>query len=348
MSKKRAWLRPPINDISLSIVTDPLPIGKYKITEAIKSQLRKGLNLIKNSFNPAPSYLLSKYRGHPAVTRSIVEGLQKIKILSNYNPTELNQLSQSVVVVSGISALKQMILLKQQGYIKCLIAGPNILNDVSSERDILSAPEIDRYITHAPVCSLIKRIVPALSSRCVAWASGVDCDYWTPDLTLKRDQILIYSKQNKGPTDSLDKYAQWLIAKGYEVSYVNYGSYSPEDYKNLLQKACLMIGFSRDESQGIAWAEAWACDVPTLFRKHNESVYLGVQYDGSVAPYLTEQTGRYFQDLNSFINIFEKWELNDFFFKPRQWCLDNMSDEVCSQNLLEILDTVKNPYLEFQ
>ena len=81
MTKKRAWLRPPINDISLSIVTDPMPIGKHKITEAIKSQLRKVRNLIKDLFNPGPSYLLSKYRGHPAVTRSIIEGLQKIKIL---------------------------------------------------------------------------------------------------------------------------------------------------------------------------------------------------------------------------------------------------------------------------
>ena len=340
MSKKRAWLRTPNNQITISIVTDPLLIGPSKITERLKKYVREIRNVIRNIFKPLPAYLKSEYRGHPAVTRSIVEGLKKNEVNSNYNPKNLALLSQTVVVVSGISALKQMIKLKQQGYIKCLIVGPNMINDPSDEKGILAAPEIDRYITHAPVCNLITRFLPALSLRCREWASGVDCSHWKPGVWEQRDQVLIYNKQNSGDTDPIQKYVDELIRRGYKVTVINYGFYSADEYRNQLQNSLLMVGFSLSESQGIAWSEAWSCDVPTLIWKNEEPVYLGVKYNGCTAPYLSNDTGRYFDDLDSFIELFEKWEKNEMSFRPREWCLKNMSDEVCAENLLKIISSV--------
>ena len=340
MGKKIAWLRPSRNNLILTVITDPIPIGKYKITENLKKYIRVVRNVIRNFVNPLPAYLKSKYRGHPAVTRSIVEGLKKSGFNANYNPKNLETLSQTVVVVSGIPALKQMIKLKQQGYIKCLIVGPNMLNDPSDEKGILAAPEIDRYITHAPVCNLITRFLPALSLRCREWASGVDCSHWTPGVWEQRDQILIYNKQNKGATDPIQKYADELIHRGYKVTVINYGFYSADEYRNQLQNSLLMIGFSKDESQGIAWSEAWSCDVPTLIWKNEEPVYLGVKYEGSTAPYLTADTGKFFDDLDSFIELIETWEKHTLTFSPRKWCIENMSDEACASHLLSILASI--------
>jgi hypothetical protein len=340
MSKKKAWLRKPINDIQVSIVTDPLLIGPYKITERLKKQVRKIRNVIRNVFKPLPSYLKSEYRGHPAVTRSIVDGLKKNGINSNYNPRNIESLSQTVVVVSGISALKQMLKLKQQGYIKYLIAGPNMLNDPSAEKGILAAPEIDRFITHAPVCNLITRFLPALSLRCREWASGVDCSYWKPGVLEQRDQILIYNKQNVGATDSVQKYIAELLSRGYKVTVINYGSYLTEEYLNHLQNSLLMVGFSKSESQGIAWSEAWSCDVPTLIWKNEEPIYMGVKYEGSTAPYLTANTGKFFYDIDSFVELIEAWEKRILIFSPRKWCIENMSDEACASHLLSIIESI--------
>ena len=340
MRKKTAWLRPPRNELKLSIITDPIPVGRYRITEELKGYLRKLRQILRNFFNPLPNFLVSQYRGHPAVTRSMVEGLNNINVQFNYNPRNLETLSQTVVVVSGIPALKQMIALKQRGYIRKLIVGPNILNDPSSNSEVLAAPEVDRYITHAPVCGLIVRFIPSLTMRCAAWAAGVDCSFWKPGESIKGSQILVYNKQNSDATASLTQYVDELKKKGYEVAILNYGSYSREEYREQLQKSRLMIGFSRDETQGIAWAEAWSCNVPTFFLQNNEPIYLGVKYEGSTAPYLTEATGKYFKDIDSFINLFEQWERNEFAFNPREWCLENMSDEVCANNLVEIIQSI--------
>ncbi len=108
----------------------------------------------------------------------------------------------------------------------------------------------------------------------------------------------------------------------------------------MLQASKLMIGFSRDESQGIAWTEAWACDVPTFFWDNSEPIYLGVKYNGSAAPYLDDATGRFFTNFESFTNLIDQWESNRFKFSPRSWCLENQSDEVTSKDLLRILTNI--------
>lgn len=340
MGKKVAWLRPSSNKISLSIVTDPIPIGRYRITEMLKYFFKKLRRFIRRLYGKAPS--ISGYRGHPAVTRSVVEGLQKLNVSFNYNPNELIQLSQTVVVLAGVPVLKQMIELKQQGYIKYLIVGPNIVNDPSLFNGIIAAPEIDRYITHANVCNLIVRFLPTLLQRCIPWVAGVDCSYWQPDSQTQQHSkhILIYIKNVNDLTFNFHSIYNEMIKRGYEVSIIRYGSYHLTQYRALLQRSILMIGFSRDETQGIAWAEAWSCNVPTFIWKNNEPIYMGVKYFGSTAPYLSLNTGEFFSDENSFLEILKKWESEEFNFKPREWCLANMSDEACAKHLLKIAQCV--------
>ena len=338
--KKRWWLRSKTNDLEISILTDPIPVGLFRITEGLKAGLR-GIRKIGGSLrNPSPAYLVSEFRGHPAVTRSIVQGLAKLAVPFTYNPKDLNGLSQAVVVVSGIPALRQMIELKQQGLVRCLLVGPNISADPGAHRGILGSPEIDRYITHAPVCQLVGRFVPTLAPRCVPWAAGVDLGYWRPEINAPRDRVLIYWKQNKGPTAPLEPFRAELERRGFEVSVVEYGSYTAGAYRDMLRKSRLLVGFTRDETQGIAFAEAWACDVPTFIWKNSEPTYLGVAYGGSTAPYLTETTGEFFSNLDEFSKLLSRWEGGDFYFKPRQWCQKNMSDEVCARNLLAIARSV--------
>jgi hypothetical protein len=340
VNKKSWWLKPRINELEITVVTDPIPVGFFSITEGLKWWLRKARNIGRNLFNPLPAYLISDYRGHPAVTRSIVQGLEKLNVPFSYNPKTLDNLSQAVVVLSGVSALKQMIKFKQQGHIRCLLAGPNISDDPGSHEEILTSPEIDRYITHAPVCQLIGRLLPTLGLRCVPWAAGVDLSYWCPESQGPRDRVLIYSKQNKGPTVPVEPYRMELERRGYEVSVLEYGSYSVDDYRSVLRRSKCLVGFTRDETQGIAFAEAWACDVPTFIWSNSEPTYLGVAYGGSTAPYLTDATGALFSNVNDFRELLSRWDGGGFAFKPRQWCYDNMSDEVCARNLLAIARSI--------
>ena len=88
----------------LTILTDPVPYGRHFFVEPAKQIARR----VRNIVSPRPRYKRSvKYRGHFAVTRSMVEGLQKIGVRSNYNPQRLAEVGEVVVVPAGFAALRR-------------------------------------------------------------------------------------------------------------------------------------------------------------------------------------------------------------------------------------------------
>ena len=117
------------------------------------------------------------------------------------------------------------------------------------------------------------------------------------------------------------------------MQVIKYGTFNQHQYLQMLQQSCLMLGFVVDESQGIAWAEAWSADVPTLLWKNTYNGYQGRCYKTSTAPFLRPQNGLFFDDLEDFKTQFNYWQTNREQFTPRAWTLANMSDEVCADLL---------------
>ena len=317
----------------LTVLTDPVPYGTYLPVEIAKYLLRK----IKRKLNPLPHYMVSKYRGHPAVTRSLVEGLAKINADANYNPRSYNRIGETVLVLSGIPALKQAIQLKRKGYIKKLLAGPNMVEFPSDHNGLAASPEVDQYVVNCDWAKVLyEQDCPSLAGRCIIWPAGVDAEYWKPDPTKQRDTILIYEKQRKGPVGPVGPYKQWMEQQGYKVEIIKCGEYTLAEFLTALQRSQLMVGFVLDESQGIAWAEAWSADVPTLIWRNERNVVRGRAYDCTTAPFLTAENGLYFDNLEHFKIVFRQWTETKSLFRPRPWLLENMSDEVCAQMLCQL------------
>lgn len=319
---------------SLSVLTDPVPYGIYFLVEFAKHIARRCKNIIK----PAPHFLRSKYRGHFAVTRSLVKGLKKIGVHANYNPRSLSELGEVVVVLSGVAALRQAIRLKRSGRVQRIFAGPNIIVFPSEIRDLICAPEVDWCVVPADwVLDMYVNDCPELRDRCLVWPAGVDTVYWCPSYKIeKRTKILVYEKQVKGPVGPIADYIQILKQHGYQVTHIEYGKYFPDQYLLLLQESCLMVGFVTDESQGLAWAEAWSADVPTLLWYQDHDTFQGRTFSSSTAPYLSRETGLFFSGLAEFKAALSQWEANRESFQPRQWVLENMSDEVCASKLCKM------------
>lgn len=319
-----------------TILTDPMPIGNFFFVEFTKYILRS----VKYFFFNRPIGSHSYYRGHVGVTRSLIEGLKKNKYdFFNYNPKIESLLYPTVFVVSGVSTLKQAILLKRKGRIKRLFAGPNIVIFSSDYNNIIASDEIDCVITPSEIINDLYILDNKnLKNKIVAWPAGVDMDFWKPLNNNNRTQILIYEKQAKGPVGPIDPYVDYLKKLNYDVQIIKYGSYTISEYRMQLQKSLLMIGFVTDESQGLAWAEAWASDVPTFIWKNDSNIYSGRRYSCSTAPYLTNENGIHFNDFEDFTTKFCQWENKKFDFKARQWCLENMSDQVCADKILKILN----------
>jgi hypothetical protein len=318
----------------ISILTDPVPVGRYSLSEPAKQFARR----IRDLISPRPQHTRSKYRGHFAVTRSMVEGLQKIGVRSNYNPKTLDEVGQVVVVPGGFDALRQAIGWKRAGHIRRLLAGTNLVDFPSERQELMCAEEIDLLIVPGDwVRDNFIADCPELRGRVMSWPAGVDIKYWCPSPAAKEQKMaLIYDKPKRGPVVSVADYAALVEKQGIQASIIKYGQYMPEDYLNMLRQCCVLIGFTPDESQGIAWAEAWSVNVPTLMWTQDYVTFKGRTYRVSTSPYLTPQTGVFFQSLTEFEMVFEQWNNSRDQFRPRQWVLENMSDEVCARKLCDL------------
>lgn len=320
---------------ALSILTDPVPVGRDYFPELARRVARR----VKYAIHERSYTSHERFRGHFAVTRSLVEGLEKIGANFNYNPTCLAQLSDTVVVLAGVRTLRQAIRLKQQGYIRRLFAGPNIVVFSSDYNSILASPRVDAAITPCDwVADVYLEDNSTLGGRIFSWPAGVDTEYWSPDPAIKRDRIAIFDKRiEKDDSDRVKPYMHYLRSNGWQVDVlVRCGAqgYTHSQYRELLRRSSLMLGFTvGSESQGIAWTEAWSVDVPTMLWRNTTNVYKGRLYRCSTAPYLCDQNGLFFDDLEHFKQQFASWQANRANFAPRAWVLENMSDEVCARQL---------------
>lgn len=317
----------------ITVLTDPLWVGSRAAIEAFKAAAR----VVRDRLDPPPEHLRSPYRGHFAVTRSVVEGLRKLGVPANYNPRRVQDVAETVVVLSGLGALEQAVALKRQGRVRFLLAGPNIVVFPSQARGLLSAPEVDVCLVPVEwVRALYLEDCPALEKRCRRWPAGVDTEFWTPSrLARASRRALVYVKAHTRPTASIERYAELLVQRGYAVDRLDYGTFTPSGYRERLRRCGVLVGFSGSESQGLAWAEAWSVNVPTLLWFQDRNSSHGRWYASSTAPYLTDATGRFFRDPADFLRQLEAVE-EGASLAPRAWVLHNMSDEVCARRLCEL------------
>lgn len=324
----------------LTILTDVVPHGRWGPAElAIRAS-----RLVRDSVKPRPAYVDRRYRGHFAVTRSAVEGLGKIGVHATYNPLTRSGVADVVVVLSGVRALRQAIEWRRRGMIRRLLAGPNIVNVPADAGSIICSPEIDLVITPSTnVAAFYVTDCPELKDRCAVWPAGVDTTFWRPDGRPRlTKRLLWFEKRSNGPLVPLGGYRAAVEKQGFEVVPVIYGQYISNWYRDALRSSSALIGFTNAESQGIAWAEAWACDVPTMLFYRDSMAFdhypgmAGRVFQTSTAPYLTRATGLFFRNEDDFVRVLAEWDGARDSFAPRAWVLENMSDDVAARSLCEL------------
>src|SRR5437763_1644844 len=82
-------------------------------------------------------------RGPGCVVRSLIEGLQKLGIAFNHNPSNVAELSDIVVILSDPENVKVAIEWKKAGHIKYIFAGPNLVTRSFECDYMLASPHID-------------------------------------------------------------------------------------------------------------------------------------------------------------------------------------------------------------
>ena len=260
----------------------------------------------------------------------------------NFNPRRLADVGPAVYAPAN-EALLQAIALKQEGRIDYLVAGPvNALFADEADR-ILHHREIDRLIVAHEWALDFFRGAPALLAKCRVCPCGVDPDTWRPSAAASaRTTAVVYWKS--GDEAFCERVELIVRACGLEPRRVRsrhgeHAMFSADDYRRLLDEAAVGVFLSTFETQGLAIAEAWSMNVPSLvWDPRGPAVWRGRTFESrSSAPYLTPATGRLWSSLDQFESVLRAALADRASFRPREWVLANMTDAICSAALLAII-----------
>lgn len=283
--------------------------------------------------------ILGRVRGPEAVTRSLVSGLSELQVSFNINPLLTSSISETVVVLSSVSALKKALELKSQGKIKYIFAGPNVLVSSKDENGLLENPAINAVIVNSDwTRDHILTLSPQLKDKLIIWPCGVVL----PPLThskkeSQRADVVIYRKQV--PEEVLREVLAYMQEINQPYTLLTYGMFSQKKYFDTLTKARVMIYLQKSESQGLAIFEAWARSVPTINYEHGvfedkDFLTNRIQTKGKIsAPYISSQSGITFK-AGEFAQAWKDFIAQEKTFNPRLYIEQNFTDKITAQNLL--------------
>ncbi len=301
-------------------------------------------NLLSTIFPPLT--VLSKPVGkplsweHPAVMGSVRRGLSQMHPNFSINPDLLSQVKENIFILCDYEAGINAYRWKEQHKIKKLLIGPNMVGTPSEHNGFVCLPLIDIYL-HPSEWTREGFIAtePSLENRISLWPAGVDECYWSPKefFNIKNSNtILVYCKTD---FDLCDQVESTLHKLGFAVERITYGHYSAEEFKQACNRCKFAVFISRSESQGIALAEAWSMDLPTLvWDIQGDITYQDVVFHNvSAAPYLSAMTGKKWKNLEELIELIQRIDCYKHEFHPRRWVLLHMTDKVCVEQLLSYI-----------
>jgi hypothetical protein len=156
-----------------------------------------------------------------------------------------------------------------------------------------------------------------------------------------RDKVFIYFKR-RNPQE-LQFLELFLKTKNITYRIFDYvKKYQEEDYLNYLQHSKFGIILDAHESQGFALEEALSCNVPLLVwntRTMNQEFRSSYnEVPCTTVPYWDERCGEYFYDIQELEEIYNTFISKLNTYKPRQFILENLSVEKCSEKLVNLIN----------
>ncbi len=147
------------------------------------------------------------------------------------------------------------------------IIGPGFFDHPKDAPTVMDDPRFRYYIV---TCAWMEQLFkPFYGERCVQWHAGMDIGAWpNTQAQSKTIDVLVYDKirwnRDTYEPHLLQPVLQALAARGLNHHTVRYGQYDHETYKQLLGRSRSMLFLCEHETQGMAYQEALASNVPIL------------------------------------------------------------------------------------
>ncbi|MBC7657563.1 MAG: glycosyltransferase family 1 protein [Frankiaceae bacterium] len=255
----------------------------------------------------------------------------------------------------------------------CIIGKPFVLDEMEWQNPILFGASVfshpiddPQLFERRPVRKVLvpgpwmaAMCEPYWGSRVQAWPVGIDTAQWRPLAHIEKStDVLLYNKvlwdKPEQERDLVEPIRARLALAGLSFVELRYGHYQEADFLAALHHCRAMVFLCDHETQGIAYQQALACDVPILAWDRggpwrDPSYYPDRVVFGPVSsvPYWDARCGRRFASIGAFPAL-----LSDFMcdvaaqrYQPRQYILDHLTLAKCAREYVEIARAVQEDAL---
>ncbi|UVF18416.1 glycosyltransferase [Microvirga terrae] len=177
---------------------------------------------------------------------------------------------------------------------------------------------------------------PVYGDRCTSWFAGIDTEEWPDTRSAAKDiDILIYDKirwdRYVFEPHLLAPIRSKLAQRGLQVAELRYKFHDHRTYQDMLRRSKAMLFLCEHETQGIAYQEALACNVPVLAWDFGMwadplwKIFSQTPIPASSVPFFSDRCGRRFRVLAEFDNCLQDFLDNMDSYEPRQFVSENLS-----------------------
>ena len=245
-------------------------------------------------------------------------------------------------------------VLKGYDRLNPIVAGIGLMTHPAEWPDLFQQYPVKVYLQHSEWTAAIYR--KYYGGHCDIWPVGIDTDKWQPARpTHEKDiDVLVYDKimfgRNSMEKELLLPIINYLDKERRSYRIIRYGTYREEEFRDLLSQAKTMVFLCEHESQGIAYQEAMAMDVPLFawdqgkWLDPNRFAWGETDVPATSVPYFDERCGMKFRNAIVFCETFKIfWEkATNGAFSPRSYTLENLTLEKSARTMIGIVDKWTN------
>jgi Glycosyl transferases group 1 len=220
------------------------------------------------------------------------------------------------------------------------ILGPSLFDHPMLAPRLMEDPRFRIYLVLAQWMYDMFR--PIYGDACVRWYAGIDTDEWVDTRSCAKDvDFLVYDKirwnHERLAVELLQPVLDALARCGLRTHVIRYKYHDRKTYRRLLERSRAMVFLCEHETQGLAYQEALACNIPVLawdngywfdplWKKVNS-----MMIPASSVPFFSAECGDRFVDFAGFEPALGRFLSRMPLFQPRQYVLENLSMQQSSE-----------------
>jgi hypothetical protein len=206
----------------------------------------------------------------------------------------------------------------------------------------LQAPRLmedARFRLYILTCDWMEKLfVPYYGAeRCVMWNAGIDTERWADTRGLEKDiDVLIYDKVRWNRETLEESLVQPILERlareNLRSHRIRYGNYNYAMFRDLLKRSRAMLFLCEHETQGMAYQEAMACNVPILAWENGywldpDAGNYAEPVVATSVPYFSDECGARFAGAQDFEAAFTRFWEGLAGYQPRRYVQETLSFE---------------------